>query len=457
MRPGDLLAGYLQGWLPNWLAQLEAAAAPGGDELDLLDVLLRADPPVMRNQGTAAAWAATVYGSPKAARDAAKGLVDRTVDGSALAPVLDAVVNPILARLGAEITRFTLDQAARRSRRGRLTFHDLLVLCRRLLQDPSHGPRVRLDLARRFRAVLLDEYQDTDPLQLDIVMAIATPPGAPQPRPGQLFFVGDPKQSLYRFRRADIDLFLRTPAMVGVEELSLTSNFRSAPALIAWINHVFDGLIHHVVTTDGTLASPATSGWRPDRRRSLARCARHPARRRAPPEGHPGRGGAARGRGGGRGGHRHPHPIGGMARSPRPRSDGAGRPRRHRPCRSRLAARWASWKQHSATPGSPTGSTPVHWCTRPTRSGPCSWPCGPSTIPPTAWRWSACCAARLRLQRRGPLPLAQRPGRGMEPPGTTATTAGRRGSGVGRAGRSRGADRGQVLADAEPAAGLARS
>ena len=256
VRPGDLLAGYLKGWLPNWLAQLEAAAAPGGDELDLLDVLLRADPPVMRTQGTAAAWAATVYGSPKAARDAAKGLVDRTVDGSALAPVLDAVVNPILARLGAEITRFTLDQAARRSRRGRLTFHDLLVLCRRLLQDRSHGQRVRLELAQRFRALLLDEYQDTDPLQLDMVMAIATPPGASQPRPGQLFFVGDPKQSLYRFRRADIDLFLRTPAMVGAEGLSLTSNFRSTPALIAWINHVFDGLIHHVVTTDGTLAQP---------------------------------------------------------------------------------------------------------------------------------------------------------------------------------------------------------
>ena len=182
----------------------------------------------------------------------------RRPDGrrSALPPVLDAVVNPILARLGAELTRFTLDQAARRSRRGRLTFHDLLVLCRRLLQDPAHGERVRLELAQRFHALLLDEYQDTDPLQLDIVMAIATPPGATQPRPGQLFFVGDPKQSLYRFRRADIDLFLRTPAMVRAVELSLTSNFRSTPAVITWINHVFDGLIQHVVTTDGTLAQP---------------------------------------------------------------------------------------------------------------------------------------------------------------------------------------------------------
>ena len=195
-------------------------------------------------------------GSAKGARDAAKGLVDPKLEGSALSPVLDTLVEPILARLGAELVRFTLQQAEERSHSGRLTFHDLLVLCRRLVQHPEHGGRVRRSLARKYQSLLVDEYQDTDPLQLDIVVAIATPPGESAPRPGRLFFVGDPKQSLYRFRRADIDLFLRTPDLVGAETISLTTNFRSTPPIIGWVNHVFDRLIESTTADDGRLAQP---------------------------------------------------------------------------------------------------------------------------------------------------------------------------------------------------------
>ncbi len=195
-------------------------------------------------------------GSAKGARDAAKGLVDPKLEGSALSPVLDTLVEPILARLGAELVRFTLQQAEERSHSGRLTFHDLLVLCRRLVQHPEHGGRVRQSLARRYQSLLVDEYQDTDPLQLDIVVAIATPPGESTPRPGRLFFVGDPKQSLYRFRRADIDLFLRTPDLVDAETISLTTNFRSTPPIIGWVNHVFDRLIESTTADDGRLAQP---------------------------------------------------------------------------------------------------------------------------------------------------------------------------------------------------------
>ena len=139
---------------------------------------------------------------------------------------------------------------------GASTFHDLLVLCRRLVRHPTHGERVCVELAQRYQALLLDEYQDTDPLQLDIVLAIATPPGADLPTPGQLFFVGDPKQSLYRFRRADIDLFLRTPTAVDADPVSLTTSFRATTPLIHWINHVFGRLITHAATDDGILAQP---------------------------------------------------------------------------------------------------------------------------------------------------------------------------------------------------------
>ena len=166
------------------------------------------------------------------------------------------MIEAVLGRLGDELARFTLAEAERRSRSGRLTFHDLLVLCRRLVRHPLHGERVRAELAQRYQALLLDEYQDTDPLQLDIVVAIATPPGADLPAPGQLFFVGDPKQSLYRFRRADIDLFLRTPTLVDADPVSLTTSFRATPPLIHWINHVFGRLITHFATDEGILAQP---------------------------------------------------------------------------------------------------------------------------------------------------------------------------------------------------------
>ncbi len=251
--PSDPLARMLSDWLPGWRDNIEEA----DDELALLDLLLGAEPPKLGSRGRTA-WAATELGGAKDARDAAKGLVTRDQAGGALARVLGAVIEPLLARLSAEIARFTLVEAERRRRSGQLTFHDLLVLCRQLVEDEVHGPRVREELAERYEAILVDEYQDTDPLQLDIVLAIATPPGGAAPRRGQLFFVGDPKQSLYRFRRADINLFLRTPERTGAAGLSLTTNFRSTPAILAWLNHVFGRLIQRAVTDDGTtLAQPA--------------------------------------------------------------------------------------------------------------------------------------------------------------------------------------------------------
>ena len=256
--PGDSLAAYGQEWLPPWLETLDEAVRDGCDELDLLELVQHGERPDPGRLG-GNAWSSTVYGSSKVARDALKGLVSHKQEGSVLASVRDRLVEPILARLGDELARFTLHEAEARRRSGRLTFHDLLVLCRAVVRDPVHGLRVRSELAQRYQALLLDEYQDTDPLQLDIVRAIAVPPEAGDdgpPRPGQLFFVGDPKQSLYRFRRADIDLFLRTPDLVAAEPVSLTSNFRSTPPLIDWINHVFGQLITHTEADDGSQAQP---------------------------------------------------------------------------------------------------------------------------------------------------------------------------------------------------------
>ena len=140
-----------------------------------------------------------------------------------------------------------------RRRTGQLSFHDLLGLTADLLRG---SPRARQDLGARYPHILVDEFQDTDPLQAEVLFLLASPPDpadprdeadwrAATPRPGALFVVGDPKQSIYRFRRADIGLyqqvrsrFDRAAGGFG-EVVGLTANFRSRPPVAALVNDVF--------------------------------------------------------------------------------------------------------------------------------------------------------------------------------------------------------------------------
>ena len=140
-----------------------------------------------------------------------------------------------------------LDGARERAAAGTLEFHDLLVLARRLLASET-GARERLH--QRYRRVLLDEFQDTDPIQLEIAVRLtAAPghqpldPGSLRPLPGRLFVVGDPKQSIYRFRRADIAVYLAAADQIGAEREVLSANFRSSSAVIDWVNGVFADVI----------------------------------------------------------------------------------------------------------------------------------------------------------------------------------------------------------------------
>ena len=147
--------------------------------------------------------------------------------------------------------------ARARTAAGRLEFHDLLVGARDVMRHVPEAAQIRGALHDQYRAVLVDEFQDTDPLQLEIVELVTADPtvalvdgvgvdvaGAPRARPvpGRLFLVGDPKQSIYRFRRADLALYLRTRDELGAS-LSLTSNFRSTARIVAWINAVFANLV----------------------------------------------------------------------------------------------------------------------------------------------------------------------------------------------------------------------
>ena len=140
-------------------------------------------------------------------------------------------------------------------RTSRLDYVDLLTCTRRLLMSSE---AVRRELAARVRHVLVDEVQDTDPLQLEIVLLLSSDdpsvgdPWRCRPAPGRLFVVGDPKQSIYLFRRADVAPYARFAqylASPGAVPLVLTRTFRSTPAICGVVNDAFapvmNGDTHH--------------------------------------------------------------------------------------------------------------------------------------------------------------------------------------------------------------------
>ena len=163
----------------------------------------------------------------------------------------------VISYLESLIADFTLEQAASRKTQGQMIFHDLLVLARDLLADPERGASVRASLHNRYKFLLIDEFQDTDPIQIELAVRIASAVEQPeksgrsrwqdhQIETGRLFFVGDPKQSIYRFRRADISLYLEAAKRFGSpngQTLGLTANWRSTEPLISWVNHTFGNLI----------------------------------------------------------------------------------------------------------------------------------------------------------------------------------------------------------------------
>jgi ATP-dependent exoDNAse (exonuclease V) beta subunit len=156
--------------------------------------------------------------------------------------VVEATLRSIVHWCGIRV----LESAKGRRADGRLEFHDLLVLARNLLRDNAE---VRAALQQRYQRLLLDEFQDTDPIQIEIAVRIAGGAAATQARwedvhvpQGSLFVVGDPKQSIYRFRRADIAMYLSAQQMLG-GEVALTTNFRTVAPILHWVNAVFSRVI----------------------------------------------------------------------------------------------------------------------------------------------------------------------------------------------------------------------
>jgi ATP-dependent helicase/nuclease subunit A len=126
----------------------------------------------------------------------------------------------------------------RKAERGVLDFVDLLIKTRDALRDRD---AVRRHFRERFRVLLIDEFQDTDPLQVEIAELLS------RDVRGGLVVVGDAKQSIYRFRRAEVGLFRRMSEQArerpGHAVLRLSQNFRSRPAILRFVNRVFSEVI----------------------------------------------------------------------------------------------------------------------------------------------------------------------------------------------------------------------
>jgi ATP-dependent helicase/nuclease subunit A len=134
-------------------------------------------------------------------------------------------------------------QAAKQARSA-LDFEDLQIRARDLLRESE---RVRQECRKRFRAILVDELQDTNSLQFEIVDLLAGDEGGRRGtplRPGALFGVGDPKQSIYRFRGAEFEVFQRARNRVEpAGRKGLSESFRLNPGTAALVNQLFPPLM----------------------------------------------------------------------------------------------------------------------------------------------------------------------------------------------------------------------
>lgn len=155
----------------------------------------------------------------------------------------------LAALLHAELREVVTRYERLKQRAGALDFVDLLLRARDLLVGHA---AVREAFQRRFACLFVDEFQDTDPLQAEILLLLAADDAqvsdwrAIRPVPGKLFIVGDPKQAIYRFRRADVETYREVCDLLvsrGARRAFLHTSFRSTPAIQRVVNASFAPLM----------------------------------------------------------------------------------------------------------------------------------------------------------------------------------------------------------------------
>jgi exodeoxyribonuclease-5 len=194
---------------------------------------------------------------------AAKAIYDRCSDD--YQSFTTNIAATALARFVGEFDRLRALYADYKRQAALLDFDDLLHHARDLL---TRNPGVRQALACRYPRVLVDEFQDTDPLQAEILWLLCGDEDQSEPwtarrlRPGSLFLVGDPKQAIYRFRGADVDTYLEAKRVLLAQNpgsiIEITANFRSRAPILAFANDRFQPLLSEAAGQPGFTPLAAT-------------------------------------------------------------------------------------------------------------------------------------------------------------------------------------------------------
>lgn len=151
----------------------------------------------------------------------------------------------LAAALQRELAGATLRYQDMKTAAGGLDFADLLTRARALI---ATNQGVRRDLQARYQRIFVDEFQDTDPVQADILLLLSaddpveTDPRAVTPISGKLFIVGDPKQAIYRFRGTDVATYQGVSDQLQERRgrrLQLTTSYRSVPDIQRLVNLAF--------------------------------------------------------------------------------------------------------------------------------------------------------------------------------------------------------------------------
>jgi len=163
------------------------------------------------------------------------------------------VARRFLALRGELLAFVNRELPARKRELNVRSFDDLLTGLYQALLGPRGG-ELAACLRLKYRAALIDEFQDTDPVQYDIFRTVYADPAQP------LFLIGDPKQAIYSFRGADIFAYLAAAAGVEIDRrFTLTHNWRSTPKLLDAFNAVFDNAFNPFLFGEITF-HPVSSG-----------------------------------------------------------------------------------------------------------------------------------------------------------------------------------------------------
>ncbi|MVT64839.1 AAA family ATPase [Bradyrhizobium pachyrhizi] len=250
---------HAPGWAAEEVAALETLASHFEGRFDSLPKfeqlwdlahptplpIMRKDTFDLREYRRRSAWM-RVGGKADGDRLADEAELHYAVCRDAYGTLMGRIATSLVSVFSTELDGLLANYEAFKRRAAVVDFDDLLFTCRDVLRA---YPEVRKASSDRFSRILVDEFQDTDPVQAEIIFLLATAPDDAlgwlerRLRPGNLFLVGDPKQAIYRFRGADLATYLMVRRAVEAEFpdsiLRVTTNFRSRTDILEHVNLCF--------------------------------------------------------------------------------------------------------------------------------------------------------------------------------------------------------------------------